>query len=72
MLNETTTVLEHADCGPGYRRIVFDAPRIVAAAQPGQFVHIRVPGLEASALRRPILAAEDPVAAARAILAEMA
>ena len=54
MLNETTTVLEHADCGPGYRRIVFDAPRIVAEAQPGQFVHIRVPGLEASALRRPI------------------
>ncbi len=54
MLNEITTVLEHADCGPGYRRIVFDAPRIVAAAQPGQFVHIRVPGLEASALRRPI------------------
>ncbi len=54
MLNETTTVLEHADCGPGYRRIVFDAPRIVAEAQPGQFVHIRVPGLESSALRRPI------------------
>ena len=54
MLNEITTVLEHADCGPGYRRIVFDAPRIVAEAQPGQFVHIRVPGLEASALRRPI------------------
>ena len=54
MLNEVATVLEHADCGPGYRRIVFDAPRIVAEAQPGQFVHIRVPGLESSALRRPI------------------
>ena len=54
MLNETTVVREHADCGPGYRRLVLDAPRIVAAAQPGQFVHIRVPGLEMSALRRPI------------------
>ena len=54
MLNETTTVLEHADCGPGYRRIVFDAPGIVAEAQPGKYVHIRVPGLESSALRRPI------------------
>ena len=28
-------------------------PTIARAAQPGQFVHLRVSGLEASALRRP-------------------
>ena len=31
----------------------FSAPELVAEAKPGQFVHIRVPGLEPSALRRP-------------------
>ena len=53
MLNESSTVIEHADCGPGYRRLVLSAPRVAATAAPGQFVHVRVPGLEASALRRP-------------------
>ena len=61
MVNEVCKVLEHVDIGSGYRQIVFDAPQIAAAAQPGQFVHVRVPGLEASALRRPfsIFNAED-------------
>ena len=53
MVNEVCKVLEHVDIGSGYRQIVFDAPQIAAGAQPGQFVHVRVPGLEASALRRP-------------------
>ena len=30
-----------------------DAPAIAAEAQPGQFVHVRVPNIEASRLRRP-------------------
>jgi len=61
MVNEVCKVVEHTDIGSGYRQIVFDAPRIAAAAQPGQFVHVRVPALEASALRRPfsIFNAED-------------
>lgn len=61
MLNELTNVLSHADCGPGYRLLVLAAPQIAAAARPGQFVHVRVPSLEASALRRPfsIFNAED-------------
>jgi len=53
MIDENCKVLAHEDLGAGYRRIVFDAPQIAAAASPGQFVHVRVPGLEASALRRP-------------------
>ncbi len=53
MVDEVCRVLEHVDMGAGYRRILFDAPRIAAEAQPGQFVHLRVPALEASALRRP-------------------
>ena len=53
MLNETATVIDHADCGPGYRRLVLSSPRVAATAAPGQFVHVRVPGLETSALRRP-------------------
>lgn len=53
MQNEPASVLEHEDCGPGYRWLVLSSPRIAAAAQPGQFVHIRVPGLEGTALRRP-------------------
>ena len=53
MLDEVCKVIEHEDIGSGYRRILFDAPKIAAAAQPGQFVHLRVPALEMSALRRP-------------------
>lgn len=53
MLNETCQVLEHTDIGAGYRYLALMAPSIVAAAQPGQFVHVKVPALESSALRRP-------------------
>lgn len=38
--------------GP-YRRIVFDAPEIAASAQPGQFVHVKIPPLRDRILRRP-------------------
>ena len=36
-----------------YRCLVLDAPAIAQAARPGQFAHLRVTGLEMSALRRP-------------------
>jgi len=51
--NEQTVVIEHEDAGPGYRFLVLDAPQLAAALVPGQFVHVRVPGLEPTALRRP-------------------
>ena len=61
MVDEVCRVIEHEDIGAGYRRLLFDAPKVAGPAQPGQFVHIRVPTLEASALRRPfsIFNAED-------------
>ena len=51
--DEETRIALHADAGPGYRFLVLDAPGLAADLAPGQFVHVRVPGLEASALRRP-------------------
>ncbi len=39
--------------GSGYRYLSLSAPAIAAAAAPGQFVHVKVPALEPSALRRP-------------------
>jgi len=37
----------------GYWALDVEAPGVAEAAQPGQFVHVRVPGLEPVALRRP-------------------
>lgn len=53
MTDEKCRVLSHADIGAGYRHLVLDAPATSAAAAPGQFVHLRVPALEETALRRP-------------------
>jgi dihydroorotate dehydrogenase electron transfer subunit len=38
---------------PEYRELDLDAPAGAAAARPGQFVHIRLPGVAAPLLRRP-------------------
>ena len=53
MTDEKTTVLEHVEIGNGYRYLTVAAPEMAAELAPGQFVHVRVPALEASALRRP-------------------
>ena len=53
MLDERCHVVEHTGIGGGYRLLVIDAPAIASSVSPGQFVHVRVPGLEESALRRP-------------------
>jgi dihydroorotate dehydrogenase electron transfer subunit len=50
---EEATVLEHAQVAGDYRTLVFDAPGITQNAKPGQFVHVQVPGLNDSVLRRP-------------------
>jgi dihydroorotate dehydrogenase electron transfer subunit len=50
---EDVTVEKHEDFGGGYRLLVFSAPGIASETVPGQFVHIRVPGLYESDLRRP-------------------
>lgn len=53
VFDETATILEHVDIGAGYRYLVVKSPRIAQALVPGQFVHVQVPSLEKSALRRP-------------------
>ena len=52
-LNETCRIVSHGDAAPGYRLLVLSAPRSAATVEPGQFIHVRVPALEESALRRP-------------------
>ena len=52
-IDEKAKVVEHTEIGFGYRYLVVESPRIAAALEPGQFVHVRVPTLEKSALRRP-------------------
>lgn len=53
MLDERCLIEEHSEMGSGYRLLVLFAPAIASSVKPGQFVHVRVPALEKSALRRP-------------------
>ena len=53
MIDEKCRVISHEEIGTGYRYLVLEAPKMAAELQPGQFVHVRVPALETSALRRP-------------------
>lgn len=53
MFDAVAKTLAHVEIGAGYRRLVLEAPELSAALAPGQFVHVRVPSLEPSALRRP-------------------
>ena len=62
-VNEKCRIVSHEDAAPGYRMLVLAAPQIAAAVAPGQFVHVKVPGLEASALRRPFSVFDGDAAA---------
>lgn len=54
MIKETvTTLIDVRPLAQGYRVLTFKAPEIAELAQPGQFVHVRIPTIEASRLRRP-------------------
>ena len=61
MIDEKCTVVSHEEIGAGYRYLVLAAPQMAAGLVPGQFVHVKVPALETSALRRPfsVFDAED-------------
>jgi len=50
---EEATVLTNDVYQGEYRHLQLDAPSSAGAAVPGQFVHLRVPWLEETALRRP-------------------
>lgn len=53
MQDTTATLLDIRPLAQGYQVLTFQAPEIAAIAQPGQFVHVQIPTLEASRLRRP-------------------
>ncbi len=50
---EKAIVRTHDLVGGDYRALVLDAPVTSESAVPGQFVHLRVPRLDGSVLRRP-------------------
>ena len=61
MIDEKCTILSHEKIKGDYRLLVLSAPEMAKDMAPGQFVHVRVPGLEDTALRRPfsVFDAED-------------
>jgi len=50
---ETARVAEHCEIQGGYRLLVLQSPEIAPHVRPGQFVHLRIPDLDAAVLRRP-------------------
>lgn len=63
MLLEDAIILSHEHIKSDYKLLRLQAPNIVSQSKPGQFVQLRIPTLEPSALRRPfsICNAEDGV-----------
>lgn len=53
MRDERCRVASHAPLSGGYWALELEAPGIAVSARPGQFVHVRVPGLGEASLRRP-------------------
>lgn len=53
LVDERASVLANVQVGPGLHVMTLAAPKIAAAVKPGQFVHMRVPGMDDHILRRP-------------------
>ncbi len=51
--NERARILGNKPVGPNLYLMTLESPQIAASIQPGQFVHMKVPGMEAHILRRP-------------------
>jgi dihydroorotate dehydrogenase electron transfer subunit len=50
---EQARIASQTEVSGGYRVLVLESPHIASTVHPGQFVHLRVPGLDAAVLRRP-------------------
>ena len=63
MMDVASKVLRQTPLTAGYWQLELEAPALAGQALPGQFVHVRVPGLEQVSLRRPfsIFGAQDGV-----------
>lgn len=60
---EEVSILNHGEFAAGYYRLDMHVPAIADIALPGQFIHLKIPSLDASVLRRPfsIFGAENGV-----------
>ena len=54
LYNETAPILVNEEMGCNIWLMTVKAPRIAATARPGQFVHVRIPGMDDHILRRPL------------------
>lgn len=53
LVNERAQLLKNECVGPNLYLMTLAAPIISTAIKPGQFVHMKIPGMEAHVLRRP-------------------
>lgn len=53
LVNEVAPVVDNVKVGPRLYVMTVRAPKIASAIGPGQFVHMRVPGMDDHILRRP-------------------
>mgnify|MGYP000741942971 CR=1 FL=1 len=53
LVNERACILANEEVGPNLYLMELAASHIAASIEPGQFVHMKVPSMEAHILRRP-------------------
>ena len=53
LVNEKARVVRNEPIGPRLHLMVLESPRIAEAVEPGQFIHMKIPGAEQHILRRP-------------------
>lgn len=53
LVNEQTRIIWNGCAGANLHVMTLEAPAIAAMTRPGQFVHMKIPGMEGHVLRRP-------------------
>lgn len=53
LVNERARIIANEQVGPRLHVMTLESPRIAGAILPGQFAHMKLPGLDAHILRRP-------------------
>lgn len=53
LINERVRILENECVGPNLYVMILESPGIAQCIEPGQFVHMKIPGMEAHIMRRP-------------------
>ena len=53
LVNERACIVKNVQVGPRLHVLTLESPEIAGSIQPGQFVHMRVPGRDEHVLRRP-------------------